>query len=254
MTPAMIAELARKIVEQQVSHELWFYLILLCLIFLAAFFGSLVRGYATDVGKFKAIEKNFEAVLEQLRKSTSATTEIQLALNHQDWSSREFKTLRREKLEGLLLTLYEVRETASKLVTAECDVTAEAESAPLNKLIAFGGLYFPELGTFIAQFSSAHHAFVVTSLESSSIVRKAKSKVSSLEFELSAHFTHPVADSQVLIAQLQVQLDAARVEYLERRQEFQLGLLGFYREIQRQFEVMEREVGVLMGVIIKPAD
>lgn len=48
VTPAMIAELARKIVEQQVSHELWFYLMLLCLIFLAAFLVSLVFGRTTD--------------------------------------------------------------------------------------------------------------------------------------------------------------------------------------------------------------
>lgn len=253
MTPTMIAELARKIVEQQVQQEWWFYLMLLALIFLAAFFGSVVRGYATDVGKFKAIERNYEAVLEQLRKSTSATTQIQLALNHQDWSSREFKTLRREKLEGVVFILYEVREAASKMVTEDADAVTETESTSLNKLVALVGLYFPELTTPILKFAAAKHDFIMARLEKGQPSRRAKSKVAKLEFEITAYFENPSLNSSANIDELQLQLDGARIEYLDIAHEYQLELLKLYRKIHHEFEVAEGEIKSLMGSIISPS-
>ena len=253
MTPAMIAELARELVKEQVHQNLWFYVLWLALILLAAFFGSWVRGYATDAGKFAVIERNFEVVLEQLRKSTSATTQVQLALNHQDWSAREFKTVRREKLEVLLTSLLEVREWTYKMLFEKVEGNLAIEDSPINKFLAIGGLYFTELDEAIHRVYTAHHDFVIAMLSTVQPVWDANLEYEKLKIDFDANQALPNGGGADRAAQILPNMLAAQQTAATAAREYKLGLMPLQRNIQTECSATERDIKRLMAIIITPA-
>jgi hypothetical protein len=252
MTPAMIVDLARAIANEQVHQNWGFYLLWLAVIAIAAFSGSWIRSYAADAGKFKAIQRNFEVVLDQLERSTSATTQIQLALNHQDWSTREFKMLRREKLELLLLALYEVREWASQMVIADVDNGVDVASSPINKFVVMSRLYFPELGDRTTHFFQSHQTFVIAMLETAGSVREAGREAEDIKFQIDSAQLLNTPQSVRQAQELLPRLRAAQVAALDSRTAYQRALLPLYRQIQSSVLLAEAEVVALMSAIITP--
>lgn len=146
MTEEMIKAIALQIVNEQLLQNWKFYLLILSFGFLSAVGSAYISSYMKKRGEYFATRADFEAMLDQVKKTTSAAEKIRADISHLDWSSREWKTIRRVKLEELLTTLYQARDWMSREKNAhifgenpqECD-------SPMIQASIIARLYFPEL-------------------------------------------------------------------------------------------------------------
>lgn len=111
---------------------------------LAAFAGA----FFAKRGEHKAIQADFQSLKNQLKENTIAVKMIETEIGHSDWAAREWKTLRRIKLEELLSLNEELLQWVYESVSA----AKETGVIPsLFKAHTLGLLYFPELQLTINQ-------------------------------------------------------------------------------------------------------
>lgn len=175
MDATTISAIAKQIVDQELIQNWKFYLILLAITFVASGISSFAISYFKSRGKHFATKADFEELLRQVRQTTEATESIKQSLSHQDWVVREFKTLRRTKLEDLLTAAYETHhwldQRRSEALFSGAEVSAPD---PSTRLVVIGGLYFPELKNELAVFRMAFLNYQNWLIESQAKVTPAK--------------------------------------------------------------------------------
>jgi hypothetical protein len=153
MSEALIRELVDKIIAQRLQTEWLHYLLMLAIATVGFFLAYHIRSFAKRTGEITANEAKFEELQRQLRLTTTATEEIKLALNHEDWITREWRTLRRTKLEELLQAIYEVGHW--QLVNRDVilfNSERDPGPSPITSVRLLSTLYFPELRDTIEEY------------------------------------------------------------------------------------------------------
>lgn len=145
MNEKLIHEIAEQIVKEEILGNWIFYLLILAVSIISAFVSSYITGYARTRGQNLATKADFNQLSEQVRKTTITTEEIKTSIAHTDWSAREWKKLRKIKLEELLSTVYEIHEwfrinTNYRLFNSEI----EPNTPPFMKIRMLVILYFIE--------------------------------------------------------------------------------------------------------------
>jgi hypothetical protein len=137
-----------------------FYLIQLGIVLLAVAAVNFFSAYFKGRGASLATKADFDELLSQLRATTETTESIRRTISHEDWSIREFKMLRRSKLEELMLALYDTHHWLEKKGNASLYAEPGNQSAdPINRVKVIAGLYFPELNAEILEFRKAYLAY-----------------------------------------------------------------------------------------------
>lgn len=160
MDASTVAAIAREIVQQQILESWEFYVIELGIVVLAVAATNFLTAYFKGRGAALATKADFEELLRQVRTTTETTESIKRTISHEDWRIREFKTLRRTKLEELMLSLYDVHHWLDKERDSCLYASPENEVAdPMNRVQIIVGLYFPELESEIRTFHIACLAY-----------------------------------------------------------------------------------------------
>ncbi len=163
MTEELIREIAVQIFNEQILQNWKFYLLILVL----SFFGAFLASYLKKQGELQAVEENFSKILDQLKQNTNATEEIKTRINHSDWTQREWKTLRRIKLEELLTAIHQTMDWLEAERTLIKDTGEGSETPnPVKNAITMAQLYFPELVKDVDQFYGLTYEYLNNSLES----------------------------------------------------------------------------------------
>ena len=107
-----------------------------------------------------------QEILRQITETTRATEEVRSAIAQSDWAAREWRTIRRIKLEELLLAAYALDQwldlqRSKWLHGAEVDV----DGKPMDKIKLLATLYFPDLQPEAAAIWSAHQKAYMFILE-----------------------------------------------------------------------------------------
>lgn len=166
MSEALIREIAQQIFHEQILLNWKFYLIFMLLILVASCGSAFVASYFKKRGETYATKADFDELLNQLKQTTKSTEEIKIAVSHADWITKEWKTLRRIKLEELMATIYEL----SQWLSHEHDErlfngVKNKEISPLWKAKTISDLYFPELSSAMLLLSSTLLAFQSWSID-----------------------------------------------------------------------------------------
>jgi hypothetical protein len=170
-----VAAIAKQIVDNELLLNWKFYLALLAVTFLASGVSSFVFCYFKARGQNLATKADFEELLNQLRRTTEAAESIKQSLSHQDWVIREFKTLRRTKLEELLNAVFEAHHWLDqRRDEALFSGTAVTNADPFNRVQVIGGLYFPELSQELSELKMAYLQYEHWLLDSQGKVSPAK--------------------------------------------------------------------------------
>ncbi|MYM66779.1 hypothetical protein GTP45_08055 [Pseudoduganella sp. FT55W] len=252
MNEAALAELARLIVQKELFGNVWFYITLIALAGVGAMFSSFIRSYGGEQGKFKAIQENFDEVKHQLAQTTFTAKTVEMALAHSDWSVREYKTLRREKLEEVMLTLYATRSWLARQMTAPHEtVSFEPADSPIDKLDMLVTLYFPELQTPGADFFLAHQAMIVAILGNIAPVRELNLRREMLKTQIET--ASNLANPQPTVQELLAALDVASNEYIAARRAFQDSLIPLYRDLQQRSAGFSTAIKAVMSEVITPS-
>lgn len=148
MNDATIQEIAKAIVKEQFFLNWQFYVILLFFTIIGFSIGAFLDSYFKNRGKNYATKADFDELLKQLRTTTSVAEEIKSSISHSDWILKEWKTLRRLKLEELLSVIQEFNNEISREFRETLGGSGDTIYNSQNlttKIRTIISLYFPEL-------------------------------------------------------------------------------------------------------------
>jgi len=114
MSEALVREIAQQIVREQLLENWLFYGILLAVLLIGSVASAFIGSYIRKRGETYATKADLAELVAQLRATTQAAEEIKTAIAHTDWTAKEWKTIRRIKLEELVGAVYSLREWLEK--------------------------------------------------------------------------------------------------------------------------------------------
>jgi hypothetical protein len=157
MDKNLVTEIAQQIVSQEILLNWRVYLVVLALSFLSAAFASFVLPYLKRRGEQFATKADMDNVLEQLERTTQTTKSIESKISIDEWSHKEYRAIRRLKLEELVLATNKMedwldREKDSRLFQG----AHNADASPIGTIRLLTALYFPE---FDAETADVHDRY-----------------------------------------------------------------------------------------------
>jgi len=188
----MNAELVREIAERIVRNEIllnWhFYLLIIALGAIGSAAGAWLSSYMKKRAETYATKADMQEVLAQVAATTRATEEVRTAISHSDWMNREWKAIRRVKLEELLSAVYSLDrwldEQQSRWIY---QTVGDYQLAPLNTINVLGSLYFPSLTAEIRAVVFTHQAALSTVLDTGRKTSAAQQDVVRYKAALAEH-------------------------------------------------------------------
>lgn len=102
MSPEKIEQLIRKIISEGLLFPWWSYL----LVVIATFAGGFLGAYFKRKGENLATKQDYESLLNQVKKTTSATESIKINLSKGNWLHQQSWYLKEKYYTGLLESLY----------------------------------------------------------------------------------------------------------------------------------------------------
>jgi len=161
MLDPIVRQAIDEIVQGAILQNWLFYGLVAATSFFATVIGNVVTSYARKRGETLATKADFDEILRQLRASTKATEDIKSSVQHSDWISREWKVIRRTKLEELLDSAYAADHWLEACRNRWLfQNTSELGPDPTDKVKRICALYFPELKVQAAALSSAQQAAI----------------------------------------------------------------------------------------------
>ena len=109
MSPEKIELIIRKAINEGMLFPWWSYL----LVVIATFVGGFLGAYFKRKGENLATKEDYESLLEQVKKTTSATESIKLNLAQGNWLHQQSWYLKEKYYTGLLESLYKLKLSLS---------------------------------------------------------------------------------------------------------------------------------------------
>lgn len=146
MDKELIKQIASQIINEQILLNWKFYLVIGSIYLVVYCLLSFIKPYLGKRGEALAKKSDLEGVLAEVRKTTELTENIKREIDAESWITKEFNVLRRQKLEELLLLLYEYKKHIE--TEMKCNIfqgLKSEKSDPSDHATAIHKLYFPEL-------------------------------------------------------------------------------------------------------------
>lgn len=151
-----VEDLARAIAQHAVLDAWPYWLILIVLVFLGVVAGNFLASYAAKRGEVEAARVDREEILAGVRKATKAAEEVRSAVALDEWTKRERRTLRRTKLEELMILAHKTRDWHETEFNRRLyDEASIGSPSPQPIMMTVGSLYFPELHDPLKTFDVA---------------------------------------------------------------------------------------------------
>jgi hypothetical protein len=128
---------------------------------LGAYFGE----YLKTKGKNLATKEDFESLKGQLRENTELVENIKAEVGQRDWAAREWRNIRRAKLEEMLTKMHDSENYSDRFRNASMEGVVANERDPIGEMETLGVLYFPELKPQIDEYVRAHRQHSVYGAE-----------------------------------------------------------------------------------------
>src|SRR6266568_1404061 len=172
MTETLTRELVLQIVQQGLIENWRFYAILLSLLFLSTAAGVFLVKYLGKRAEVYATRSDLHEVLRQLKATTELTEQVKVAVSHADWLAREWKAIRRSKLEELVESAISLTQWLDHQRSVSFfQVEQKNPAPPADRVDMLTSLYFPELEVESAALIHAQNAAYawITSIASKSL-------------------------------------------------------------------------------------
>ena len=148
---ALLKEVALQVVQQGLLSNWRFYAALLALSLISGAAGAFLSKYFGKRAETAAVDADLKKILRQLEKTTEVAEQVRSKVDHADWVAREWKTIRRTKLEELVQSAFSFPNWLHKQQDAWLVTTAEEfrkyaeirkSPNPANHVIMLTDLYF----------------------------------------------------------------------------------------------------------------
>ncbi len=158
MDADLIKSVATQVVDQTILHNWEYWLLVAGFAFLIGCGASYLGSYWSRRGEVKAAKADRREILEQLRETTKTTARINSIVSLGEWTERERHTLRRTKLEEVLIAAHKTLDwldVEEQRLIWRLKYEDRASPSPMPIGIALGKLYIPELESALKAFESA---------------------------------------------------------------------------------------------------
>ncbi|PKH05962.1 hypothetical protein [Moritella sp. Urea-trap-13] len=146
MDQDLIKQIALEVMNETFITNWYFYLLLLCVSTIGAFFGSLLKGFGKEKSKYLAIESSLETIAKQVKLTTETSEQIKTAIEHNVWRKKELETLKREKLEQYFLHISLLNNSLNnEMISTFFGEKVEHDPESFTKADMIQSLYLPEL-------------------------------------------------------------------------------------------------------------
>ncbi len=170
MNSELIREVAAAIVAEQILLNWQFYSLIAAISLVVHVLGTAVGTYFGKRAETKAIAASLDEILRQLKATTQVAEGVRLQLAKADWMDKEWRTIRRVKLEELLATANHMVDGIPTGFSIEGDVSLAADGERLNLLCT---LYFPDLRDGVSRVYVAHKQCVIHYIDNCKLWRAA---------------------------------------------------------------------------------
>ncbi len=159
MNESLIREVANQVVQQSLLQNWRLYVVLLALALLAICANALLRRYFEKRGELLATNADLQEILRQLKSTTEVAEQVRAAVSHADWAAREWKTIRRIKLEELVEVSLSLEAWLDEQRSAWFFPGEKAcgGRSPTDRVSMLSALYFPELAQVSTSLENAEH-------------------------------------------------------------------------------------------------
>ncbi len=148
LNETVLKDIALQIVQQGILSNWQFYAFLLALSLISGAIGAFLSKYVGKRGETAAVDADLKKILRQLEKTTEVAEQVRSKVDHADWVAREWKTIRRVKLEELVKSAISVEHWLDKQCSA-CRESSykeiEGSNSPAKQTEMIAALYFPEI-------------------------------------------------------------------------------------------------------------
>lgn len=156
MSEDPVRELANKILHDQLFAEWPLYLFMLAIVIVGNLTSNFLSSYGKKRGENLATKDDFAQLLEQVKQTTAVAEEVKLRVNHADWATREFKVLKRIKLEELIQTIHEAEDWIDAFRNHKLFDEPDPGVSLIPKISRLVVLYFPELDDCIRNYEMTY--------------------------------------------------------------------------------------------------
>lgn len=157
MNEPLIREIANQVVQESILQNWKVYSVLAALAVLAICAGAFLTRYFEKRGELLATSADLQEVLRQLKSTTEVAEQVRATVSHADWATREWKTVRRTKLEELVEASLSLEAWLDQQRSAWF-FPSEARRGgrpPTDRTSMLAALYFPELERASASLEDA---------------------------------------------------------------------------------------------------
>lgn len=148
LNEALIKEIALQVVQQGLLSNGLFYAVLFALSLVSGAIGAYLSKYFGKRGETAATKADFDEITRQLKETTKVSEEVRSAVSHADWVAREWKTIRRIKLEELVDHAMSVKDWSKNMLSEYGNTIENKEGIfpdfPADKSLTISVLYFSD--------------------------------------------------------------------------------------------------------------
>lgn len=162
-----IAELlARQIASEFVAAQSAYWIVIALISAVLTAVGAWMGAYFAKRGEAKALCDGFDQIKLQLEITTRTVEAIKIDIAHDDWTQREYKTLRRVKLEALLFSASAAYDYVDDVRDHYIfDGPVPSRPNPVDTLTSIVALYFPEVNDEVQIFSQTFRTYRIRCME-----------------------------------------------------------------------------------------
>ena len=129
MSPEQIEQIIRKVINDGIQFPWWLYLLAVIATIVSGFLGA----YFQRKGENLATKEDFESLLEQVKKTTTATENIKIDLAKGNWLHQRRWYLKEKYYSGLLAALYKLKYSLSDRLDHYMEPGSEYRDGQINE-------------------------------------------------------------------------------------------------------------------------
>ncbi|NTS77349.1 hypothetical protein HR060_10780 [Catenovulum sp. SM1970] len=152
--------IVESILNETILDDWYFYALIFSVSLVGAVFGSFIKSFGAEKGKYKAIESSLDVIIDQVSRTTETTEEIKNDFELNYWKKKERATLKREKLEEYyLLVLVSQESIHCEVLNTFHGEANDYDQLAYDKADMLQALYLPELETEHRYYKRAMHEY-----------------------------------------------------------------------------------------------
>jgi hypothetical protein len=210
--------------------------------------------YFLERGKLLAATNTLAGRLDEIRRSTEASEQVKTQIAHNDWTVKEFKTLRRTKLEQLTTASYKLLlasevDAKFKLEDEKYEITSRNSMIDVHQLSA---LYFAEFKLATDAVTTAHANLATWLIESRSKQRQLEAITKEEKRKLDALQNAGGVLRGVALAAQKSAHENARMEFLNAKIAYADEYPTFYGPLRNSVDELQTVSTALMTELTTP--